>query len=157
MGVALLVGLWHDPAAAVPSRGATGMGVGVIIGEPTGFSFGWRPAQTWFANGAIAWSLPDERVRIHGDYLLVLGHLTDPELGIVEFQFSAGVGGRAGIEFDDPEDPDTSVLGLRIPLNVSLLFGDFPADVFAEIVPVVGVIPSTDLLLDAGFGARLYF
>jgi len=147
-------------AATVSGRTARdGFGIGVIIGEPTGVSAKkWTDREHAF-DAAAAWSFSeDDAVRLHADYLVHnFGVIrTDASTGRLPFYY--GIGGRILIFDNDRrgDDHDTR-LGVRFPLGFSFLFTRAPFDIFAEIVPVLDIVPDSDFGLDAAIGARFYF
>lgn len=130
------------------------LGVGVIVGEPTGLS-----AKYWLDNehaiaGAAAWSFSGtDSFHLHADYLFHRFDLfnTPEEKGETALYY--GVGAR----LKDKGRRDRTTLGVRIPVGVTHLFPNAPFDVFAEIVPVVDVAPDVDVKLNAAIGVRFYF
>jgi hypothetical protein len=112
---------------------------------------------------AMAWSVPASKFQLHGDMLFNLLTVHDPNAPNVAFPMYAGVGLRLRLA----GDPDANKLngpadlpvqiGLRMPLGISLLPDDFPLDAFVEIVPVIGVFPTTNFDLDAAIGFRAFF
>jgi hypothetical protein len=135
------------PAAASAQQG---MGVGVILGEPTGVSFKtWLTPGTAFDLGA-AWSFVDENAfHLHGDFLLHNNNTFHVDKGMALFYY--GVGGRVKAE------PQDIRVGVRVPLGAEYLFADHPVDLFLEVVPILDIAPETDLTLNAGVGARYFF
>lgn len=143
-------------ALASPAFARSDFGIGMIVGSPTGLS-----VKKWLGNnaidGAAGWS--SDGFNIHADYLFHDSSLTK---GKAPIHF--GIGGR--IRFDDKDndngqdhdkhDGDTR-LGLRIPIGINYLFAKHPFDIFAEIAPVLDLVPETDFSLDAGVGVRFYF
>ena len=126
-----------------------GSGVGIIIGEPTGFSFKhWTSGTTAF-DAAIAWSFINEGAfHIHVDYLLHSFRLIDVPEGKLPFYY--GIGGRL-------KTSDKTRLGVRVPLGLAYLFQTAPIDIFLEVVPILDFIPKTDFRINAALGARYYF
>ena len=119
------------------------VGVGVILGSPTGISalFGNRVAL------AAAWSLPAERIHLHADVWLLRQRLIDP------VDWYLGVGGKVQLASGDSDDVRA---GIRIP--VGLQWYVLPRlELFGEIVPGMRLIPSTDFDLDGGVGIRFPF
>lgn len=118
------------------------VGVGVILGSPTGISalFSNRVAV------AAAWNIPSERVHLHSDVWLLRQRLIDP------VDWYLGVGGK--VQF--ASEGDEVRTGVRVPLG--LQWYAFPRlELFGEIVPGMQLIPSTDFDLDAGIGVRFHF
>jgi len=126
-----------------------GFGLGVILGEPTGFSFkGWIDSRSAIDAG-LAWSfLHETTIHVHVDYLLHTDGLTKRS----DLPFYYGIGGRikAGGVGDDR-------IGIRIVGGLVYFVPSSPIDLFLEIVPVLDFAPSTDLQVNGGFGARYYF
>jgi len=133
-----------------------GTGVGIIIGEPTGLCLKhWLSGSSAVTLGA-AWTFEgDGNLFLHGDYTLhSFGIFHDQDLRNVVFYY--GLGGRLGFREKDGGDDET-VVGIRIPLGLMLPVGGAPVDIFAEVVPVMDVIPGTDLGFNGGVGARIFF
>ena len=128
------------------------LGVGFILGEPTGLSLKyWSGGNNAFDLG-VAWSFGDSEanVHIHGDYLIHKFDLIDVERGSLPFYY--GLGARFNIRGNQ----DARV-GLRIPLGLSYYFPNDPIEVFFEIVPVLDLAPSTSFSGNSGLGMRYYF
>ena len=136
------------------------LGVGIIIGEPTGISLKHWVDNEVAIDGALAWSLDeDDTFHIHADYLL---HRYDffNQRGIDgKVPVYYGAGGRLKLRDDDKrgDDDDDVFIGIRFPLGVSYMIPDTYFDVFLEIVPVFDIYPDTDIDLEAAFGGRYYF
>lgn len=141
--------------SASPVYARNDFGIGMIVGSPTGLSI-----KKWLGNNAIdaaaGWS--SDAFNIHADYLFHNSSLTKSNVPI-----HFGIGGR--LRFDDKdndrnnhdENDGETRLGLRIPLGINYLFAKYPFDIFAEIAPVLDLVPETDFSLDAGVGVRFYF
>ena len=138
-----------------------GLGLGIILGEPTGISFKNRIGDDKAIDGGVAWSFSGhESIHFHIDYLIHKdGHIrTDEVQG--SFPLYYGIGGRLKLrDANDGNDKNSkdSLLGVRIPLGLSYLISDMPMDFFIEIVPVLDIVPDTDFDLNAAIGARFYF
>ena len=137
------------------------LGVGIIIGEPTGLSL-----KKWIGNdraidAGIAWSFSEnDSLHIHADYLLHRFDLISiPEVpGRLPIYF--GLGGRIKLKENDNgrgRNDDDPLAGVRMPFGIACLFADTPVDIFAEIVPVLDIVPDTDFDLNIAIGARLFF
>ena len=128
-----------------------GLGVGVILGEPTGFTMKyWLTKRNAFDLGA-AWSFePDGYFELYGDYLFHFFDLIKVPEG--ELPLYVGVGGRVAIP-----DSGSTLAGVRIPVGLAYEFAKAPVEVFVEIAPIVDVAPSTELRWNGGIGVRYYF
>lgn len=148
-----------------PARGdsRSGFGVGVMLGEPTGLSLKqWRDQNRAWAAG-LAWSFADNpSLHFHMDTLSHTGtpFQTRRRTAIQENPvFYYGIGGRIKLESgsDNRRNANDSLLGIRVPLGLSYDLRDLPVDLFVEIVPILDVVPRTDLSLNAAVGIRYFF
>lgn len=143
------------------ARGENGLGVGVIIGEPTGVSIKKWIGETRAVDAAAAWSFSEhESFQFHADYLIHNFLLLQPKDFKGRLPVYFGVGGR--IKLNDlnggkGRNDEDALVGIRIPFGISYLFADAPVDLFAEVVPILNVAPDTDLDINAAIGARFYF
>ena len=122
--------------------------IGAVLGFPTGIN-----AKYWFnrrasVDIAAAWAFEDGgSFEVHGDLLYNL-FFVNTYYGLMPFYF--GVGGAVYF-IDDP------FVGVRIPIGLSYLFGEAPLSLTIEVVPIVGVAPTTEFRMGGGIGARLTF
>ncbi|KPJ53681.1 hypothetical protein AMJ39_04060 [candidate division TA06 bacterium DG_24] len=125
------------------------LGLGVIVGEPTGVTGKWWTGGRTAIDAALAWSFADENaMHLHADYLV---HNFDMfELGDAVMPFYFGVGGRLKLE-------DDSRFGMRIPVGIAYVIAGTPLDLFLELVPVLDLAPETELRLNGAFGMRYFF
>lgn len=133
-----------------------GFGLGIIAGEPTGISLkGWQ-GRTTAIDGALAWS--NDFFQIHGDYLAHNFTLIKVEKGKLPFYY--GIGGRIKF-FNDgggkARDNNKTRIGVRVPLGLAYLFERTALDIFLEVVPILDLIPETELDLNAAIGIRYFF
>lgn len=154
--------LWGLAATAHASDGPYGFGIGVVAGDPSGLSFGYRPGDEWMLQAAAGWSLVNDRLHLNVDYLYNITILQAPDAGGVSFPVYVGVGGRLrlGDDWDDDWDNDgwdDEGVGLRVPIGIAVLPDRAPFDVFLEIAPAIILIPETEGEVDGGIGARFYF
>jgi len=125
-----------------------GLGLGVIVGEPTGLS-----GKLWTAGGqafdaAAAWSFVDNGAfYVHVNYLFHFADLISVKKG--ELPFYAGIGGK--VKFVDPV-----ILGIRFPFGLEYLFDKVPLGIFLEIAPCLVLYPASDFDIGAGLGVRYY-
>ena len=136
------------------------LGVGVIVGEPTGFSMKYWLDKEHAIDGAAAWSFwDDDGFQIHADYLWHNYDLLDVGEVSGELPVYYGVGARLKFREDNGngkgDDHDTA-FGIRAPLGISYMFGGTPIEVFGEIEPVLDLTPDVELNLNLAIGLRFY-
>ncbi|SHG26293.1 hypothetical protein SAMN05443144_1239 [Fodinibius roseus] len=127
-----------------------GVGIGFMVGEPTGLSLkSWTGGNNAFDVG-LAWSLGRyDAVNIHADYLWHNYDLfSEIESGRLPFYY--GIGGRLILADDD------AVIGARIPVGLNYLFDNSPVGLFLEIAPIFNLAPETDFDVDGALGVRFY-
>lgn len=126
-----------------------GVGLGLIVGEPTGISFKYWTGSTTAFDAALAWSFVDEGAfHIHADYIFHNMTLISVPEGKLPFYY--GIGARIKTAKD-------AKLGVRVPLGLAYLFQNAPVDIFLEIVPILNLAPKTDFNINAAIGARYFF
>jgi len=139
------------------SESPHGVGLGLILGEPTGLALAWRSEGGGSTvDAALAWSVPDDRFHVHADWLLTLATYRDPEAPTFGIPFYVGLGPRIRVNWKSIRESDAALLGIRIPFGVAILPDAFPVDGFVEVVPVLTLYPETSLDLDAALGARVF-
>jgi len=155
LAIAVLAGR-PEPAAA-QSR----WGLGLILGEPTGISYkNWSGADRAI-DAAVAWSFSGyDSFQIHADYLFHNFTWTrDTDIKDV-FPLYYGIGVRIKLGTTDngrlSRRTDARV-GIRIPGGLSYWLEEAPIEFFVEIVPLLDLVPATDLDLNGAVGARYYF
>lgn len=124
------------------------LGVGVIGGQPFG------PTLEYWINEKAAVDLGagfNHDGIIYGDYLWH-GWELRPRGDEGRLGFYAGLGGR----FENQKHQDDKYAA-RVPFGVSFIFNKYPIELFGELVPVIQFSPESDLDLDGGIGARVYF
>lgn len=127
----------------------SGLGAGIIIGEPTGISLKYNN----FAAG-IAWSV-DDYFHIHCDYWFYQAGLVRQ----LDWYIGGGVKFRALDDHDEggnhDDDRHSQAAGVRIPLGLRY-FVVPKVELFGEIVPGIYLFPDTDFDMDGGIGVRYY-
>jgi hypothetical protein len=126
------------------------LGLGVILGEPTGFSLKAHKGEENAIDGAVAWSLSgNNHLHIHADYLR---HLTDViTVSKGQLPIYIGVGGRVVLR-ENAKD----WWGVRVPVGLDYYFEGGRFDVFGEIVPIMDVLPDVEFDLEGAIGARFW-
>ena len=133
------------------------LGLGIILGAPTGLSLKfWQSRRTAF-DLALAWDFIDDKdyFHIHGDYLyhfpLTLEGVTRSTLWTY-----LGIGARLRFK-SNGEEKDKKVFGIRGVGGLEFMPHRVPLDVFLEIAPVMNIIKTTDFDIDVGIGIRYTF
>jgi len=125
-----------------------GLGLGVIIGEPTGLS-----AKLWTSNktavdAGAAWALINGGfIRFHAD-ALVHSFAVSVDKGQLPLYF--GIGGKLVLS-------SNLGVGIRIPFGAAYLFESAPIDIFIEVVPVLELLPATGFGFEGAIGVRYFF
>ena len=142
-----LLGLIFLPA--VIKAQDSGIGLGIILGEPTGVSIkSWIGRREAF-DVAVAWSFEGEgAIHVHADYLFHNFRLFNVEKGDLVFYY--GIGARI-------KTANKTQVGIRIPLGLSYLFEKDPLEIFFELGPIMNVSPKTLFRMTTGVGIRYYF
>ncbi|OQX54159.1 MAG: hypothetical protein B5M54_05660 [Candidatus Aminicenantes bacterium 4484_214] len=126
------------------------LGLGVILGEPTGVSFKyWTSRQTAFA-GAAAWSFEEKTsFHFHLDYLFHNSNFLRTDRHQIPVYYGLGLRFKSA--------PRKDRFGVRVPLGINYLWSKIHLELFFEIVPVFDLTPKTDLFFNGGLGVRYYF
>lgn len=136
-------------------------GLGIIAGQPVGLSGKAWLSKDRAVDGAVGMSIGSSNTfYIHGDYLFHSFDLIKVEAGELPVHFGGGLMLRGSDSTSSKSKNRDTRLGIRIPGGISYLFDDaekYPFDLFAEIAPIVTLIPSIDIDLSAGIGGRFYF
>jgi hypothetical protein len=149
--IVVLLAIVTAAAVAKPS----GVGLGIIVGEPTGLS-----AKAWLSgnaavDAAAGWSMRHRYVHLHADFLLHNFGLLNVDPGDLPLHY--GIGGRLVLTGGDKDDKDEMTVGLRVPVGVSYLFDTAPFDLFLEVVPLLNLLPETEFDINGAVGVRYYF
>lgn len=139
----------------VTSAQTRGVGIGIILGEPTGLSMKFWTSSNTAIDIAAAWSFINGRaLHVHADYLYHNFKLVELDYDTLPFYF--GIGGR--IKFAEHDTVNHNYrIGVRIPVGLEFLPSKMPFDFFMEIAPLLDLIPNTDLNFNGGIGFRYFF
>jgi hypothetical protein len=126
-----------------------GLGVGLILGEPTGISMKYWSGRTNAFDFAFAWSLQHSGwIYIHSDYLWHAFNVINVSRGALPIYY--GVGGALGLN-------DETSLGVRGVAGLNYLFSGVPLDAFLELVPLLFLAPKTEVEFHGAIGIRYFF
>ena len=127
----------------------SGIGLGIILGEPTGVSLKSWVGRREALDVAVAWSFEGEgAIHIHADYLFHNFRLFHIEKGVLVLYY--GIGARI-------KTVHKTQVGVRIPLGLSYLFEKDPIEIFFELGPIMNITPKTLFRMTTGVGVRYYF
>jgi len=145
----LLIALAGIAQAAHASHG--NVGLGIQLGEPTGITAKFWLDRTSAIDATVGWNLISDRFTLQAGYLYHFP-LDVPTGSLAAY---VGVGGLMGARGDDhPGDGDIYLAG-RIPLGLEYIYD--PISFYAEVDPLVYLIPATDFRPGGGIGFRFYF
>jgi hypothetical protein len=141
---------------ATQAKAADDVGIGGILGSPTGISGHLMLDKDEMLVGALGYGFWHySGLYFHTDYVIV-----DPSYGFniktAEWDVYYGVGGRF-VAINSGDDKDKMNLGVRVPVGVLHRLRKPRFLVFGEIVPVLNIAPRTEIGFDAGIGARFLF
>ena len=126
-----------------------GIGLGVILGEPTGLSAKFWTGERTAVDAAVAWSFyAPPRFHIHSNFLFHNFDLFSVGSGELPLYFGGGAYIALTSDFG---------LGLRAPVGVAYHFEDIPLELFVEVAPGISLLPDTKFYFGGGTGARYYF
>ena len=129
-------------------------GLGVMVGNPTGFSAKYRMTKKKAIDAALSWSLGDaSSFHLHSNYLH--HHFSIFRVDDHPVHLYYGVGGR--IKTREKKGDDETAFGPRFPLGLNTFYKKPRIEVFIEVSLTVDLIPSTEEDFDFGLGARYYF
>jgi len=131
------------------AHGADGdLGVGVILGEPTGLTAKLYLSSNDAVDLAASWSFRSELIYLHADYIRhfpkALGRDLEPLV------LYAGIGGLVQLS-------NNPVVGARFPVGINFFLDDAPFEFFLELGPALLIVPETDFDFTGGIGVRYYF
>jgi hypothetical protein len=138
------------------------LGLGVILGEPSGISAKLWTSQVNALDFGLGWSVGGDRIgkydgsydggsrlHFHMDYVW---HSFDVIQSAERVHLYYGLGGR----FNSGAGYSSSV-AVRGVLGVTWFPSETPIDMFLELVPSFQVMAPTGFGMDAGIGARFFF
>jgi hypothetical protein len=136
------------------------LGVGIILGEPTGIAAKLYLADDTAIAGAAGFAFVEGGLHLHADFLWHPWVLDDTDVFVLPAYI--GVGGRL-LDEDRGGGVDVFHLGARGVGGMLFDFKEVPIDAFVEIAALLDYAFSDDpdggvgVGLNAGIGARYYF
>jgi hypothetical protein len=140
--------LLADPPVARAEGGP--LGVGLIVGDPTGLSVEYKLGRNTAIDGAVGLDeLDHDSIYLHAEFLFILPDLLRG--GPVALAPYLGVGAFVVDLKDDLG------LGARAPFGLSLDFRRAPVQIFLELAAFVLLVPDTHSDIGVALGFRYYF
>lgn len=133
----------------------TQLGLGAILGNPTGVSGEVLLDHEQSVDFALAWSSSSySGIHLHSDYLITRQQVGKAGTMPVDVYF--GIGGRF-VFINKGKEEDKVAIGPRAPIGVALKTVEPNLKFFAELALVLDLTPDTEADLDIGVGGRYYF
>ncbi len=135
-------------------------GLGIILGEPTGFCGKLWLNRRSAVDGAVAWSFVNtDHLHLHGDYLWHNYDIIEVEEGKLPIYY--GIGVRIRFEGESRHivhsTEDKSRFGVRGVFGIEYIFATTPFDLFFELAPIMDLIPGCEFSPSAALGFRYFF
>jgi hypothetical protein len=148
----LIAGFCLSVAVAEPS----GVGLGLILGEPTGLCAKVWTSPHFALDAAVgySWWRYGDALQVHGDLLWHSNSLIQSENGFLPLYI--GIGLRVKLADESHNYPDLRA-GLRIPFGLEYVFASVPVGLFLELVPIFDLTPGRDWGGNSAIGFRYYF
>ncbi len=150
LGLSLGLCLMAITAKFSYAAAGSGIGLGAVIGKPTGLTAKVWQGRTNALDFSAGWSLSGNHIDLTGDYVWHNYSLIPVSRG--QFPVYYGMGGAVGIG----EGPGIG-MGIRIVGGLEYLFPDAPLDRFHEVAPVAVIFPDAGIDVHAGLGMRFFF
>jgi hypothetical protein len=131
---------------SLPEKAKSEIGIGIMLGDPTGISGKYWLSEKSAVSLGISWSVIKERLTLLGSYNKEIEIKTEIKEG--KFFFYPGVGLFVNIP---------SSFGIYIPLGLDFNFKKYPINVFFEIDPGIKILPETTFSIFGYIGARYVF
>ena len=149
---AVVIGLLLASAQASAQEEKGLLGIGLIVGEPTGVSAKYYLSDDRAIDGAIGAGLIDTGFHMHGDYLFHPWILETQDSFVMPLY--AGPGLRFLVADSGRGNDSVYHVGLRAAVGILFDFRNVPIDVFVEVAPVFEW-KFSDNDDDAGFGVNV--
>jgi len=134
------------------------LGLGAIVGSPTGLSLKYMLSKQSAFSAHAGWSfIGDKGIHLTADYQHLFPMVIETAEGtsISDLTPYLAAGGRFRFKEDEETEESEFYLGLRIGGGIEYFISRF--GIFLEVVPVVNLIPNTDFDVEGGLGFLFYF
>lgn len=147
------------PARAARADEKGVLGVGIIVGEPTGVCGKYYLGNDTAIDAAVGAAFLGRGAQVHGDFLWHPWVLDTKETFALPVYIGAGL--RILNHEGSGDDEDHVRIGVRIPAGIVFDFTKIPIDVFVEAALVGDYHTAGDasfgIAFNGGAGARYYF
>jgi hypothetical protein len=134
------------------------LGLGIVIGSPTGISGNYLLSGDRSIDGALAYDLGDDsNFHIHSDYLFRYPKSIPLDGQNLGWYWGAGAEFRTHHEDDHSRKDESFRFGPRGVIGINYELKRAPLEIFGEVALAMYLIESTDLDFDLGIGLRYYF
>ena len=124
------------------------LSIGVVLGEPTGFSFKIQKDKNFVFDSGLSFNTKDNYVFLNFDFLKYdYTKITSKEI-TGKFPIFYGL----GLKFENTKK-ETEV-GLRFIGGIEYIFADIPFNIFIKISPTLNLISETSLEIAPSLGVR---
>lgn len=160
--IAKIIILVFSLTASAQAQQEKNLGVGVILGEPSGLTINKFIAPSRSIDLGVGWSFAEnESLHLHADYLFHrFDRVTTSNLND-RIPLYYGLGLRVKLKSDeddkDAKNFEDEMIGIRIPIGLSYFLDDQPIEFFAEIIPIIELTPDFEFDISAALGGRYYF
>ena len=136
-----------------PSVADGNLGLGVMVGDPTGVSVHYWLSKENALHLGMGWDAGDRDIfHLNADYLFYDFHTIRVDAGNIPFYYGLG------LRLVDEDRPKKDLnLGIRVPVGLHFFFKSSPVDIFLEVAPVVELTPDTDFTIDGSLGIHYRF
>lgn len=133
------------------------LGLGFVLGAPTGISGNYMLGTKNSIDAAIAFDLNgDSNSHIQSTYLFRFPQTIKLEQVLLGWFW--GLGGKYRTEKDkDNKEEGNYRLGVRSSIGANHEFTQYPIELFSEVSITMNVLPKTDADFGVGIGFRYYF
>lgn len=145
----LLIGLTGAAEAARSGHG--GVGIGLQLGEPTGITAKFWLDRTSAIDATVGWNIISDRFTLQAGYLFHFP-LDVPTGSLAAY---VGAGGLLGARGEEHPGDAYILLAGRIPLGLEYIYN--PISFYAELDPLIELLPAVGPGLGGGIGFRFYF
>jgi hypothetical protein len=127
-----------------------GLGLGIILGEPTGINAKFWTTTETAIDMSLGYSFTSSNsiIDFNGDYVFHNLDMLKAEENFVVY-YGPGVGLRI--------NEGNSRLGIRGVIGILWFPADTHFDFFIEAAPILDIIPETKIDISGGIGARYFF